>query len=122
VLYFFPGPIIKVFTNDKQLIDECTHVTRIVFMALPLLGIYNVSQQAFPSIGKAAQTFIIAIVRPAVFLLPSVIILPHFWQLDGVWLSFPASDTLTFLLAAVLMIPLIRQFRKAAATANATTP
>jgi len=121
VLYFFPEPIIKVFTNDKQLIDECIHVTRIVFMALPLLGFFNVSQLTFPSIGKAAQTFIVAIARPAVFLLPSVIILPRFWQLDGVWLSFPTSDTLTFLLAAVLMIPLIRQFKKAAATQSAAT-
>jgi Na+-driven multidrug efflux pump len=118
VLYFFPGPIIKVFTSDKQLIEACTHVTRIVFVALPLLGFFNVGQLTFPSIGKAVQSFIVAIARPAVFLLPSVIILPHFWQLDGVWISFPVSDTLTFLLAAALLIPLIRQLRKAASIPN----
>ena len=37
------------------------------------------------------------------------------WQRDGVWLSFPASDTLTFILVMVLFIPIIRSFRKAAA-------
>ena len=122
VFYFFPEPIIKAFTNDKQLIDECVHVTRIVFMALPLLGFFNVGQMTFPSIGKAVQTFIVAVVRPAVFLLPLVIILPRFLKLDGVWLSFPASDFLTFLLVVTLIIPLIRKFRKAAAAENKRIP
>ena len=115
VFFFFPEPIISVFTNDKQLIDECVHVTRLVFMAMPLLGFFNVGQMTFPSIGKAVQTFIVAVVWPALFLLPLVIILPRFLKLDGVWLSFPASDTLTFLLVVILIIPLIRKFKKAAA-------
>jgi putative MATE family efflux protein len=122
VLYLLPGPIIRVFTNDKQLIDECVHVTRLVFLALPVLGFFNVGQQVFPSIGKAVESFIVAITRPVVFMLPSVLILPRFFNLDGVWLSFPTSDGLTFLLVVVLIIPLIRKFQKAAVIKNTETP
>jgi putative MATE family efflux protein len=116
VFYLLPGPIIRVFTNDKQLIDECVHVMRLAFLALPVLGFFNIGQQVFPSIGKAVESFIVALTRPLVFMLPSVIILPRFLDLDGVWLSFPTSDGLTFLLVVVLIIPLIRKFQKAAVT------
>jgi putative MATE family efflux protein len=122
VLYLLPGPIIRVFTNDKQLIDECVHVMKLVFLALPVLGFFNVGQQVFPSIGKAVESFIIAITRPVVFMLPSVLILPRFLALDGVWLSFPTSDGLTFLLVVVLIIPLIRKLQKATATEKTEKP
>jgi Na+-driven multidrug efflux pump len=42
-----------------------------------------------------------------------VLILPRYWQLNGVWLSFPGADVLTFLLTLALLIPLIRRFQKA---------
>jgi Na+-driven multidrug efflux pump len=112
VLYFFPGPIIRVFTGDARLIQECVHVTKTVFLALPLVGIFNVGQLVFPSIGKAFQTFLVALARPVVFMTPLVIILPRLFELDGVWFSFPGSDALSFLLVGALLIPLIRQFRK----------
>ncbi len=118
-LYLVPEPIIRVFTSDEQLIKECVHVARIAFMALPLVGLFNVGQLVFPSIGKAAQSFIVAIARPAAFLLPLVIILPQFLGLNGVWVSFPSADVLSFLLVVVLLIPLIRQFRKASAGEDA---
>jgi len=121
VLYLVPGPIIRIFTNDKQLIDEAIHVMRLVFLALPLLGIFNVGQQVFLAIGKVLESFIVAILRPAVFMIPSVLILTHFFAVDGVWLSFPTSDGLTCVLVVILLIPLIRRFRKAAATPNATS-
>jgi putative MATE family efflux protein len=114
VLYLFPDTIIRVFTSDQSLIEECTYVTRKVFLALPVVGFFSVGSQIFLSLGKAVESFIIAVVRPAVFLLPLVLILPRFLGLDGVWISFPSSDGLTFLLVTGLMIPLINYFRKAA--------
>jgi MATE family, multidrug efflux pump len=114
VLYIFPEPIIRVFTSDQSLIQECSDVTRMVFLALPVVGFFSVGSQVFLSLGKAVESFVIAVVRPAVFLLPLVLILPRFLGLDGVWTSFPISDGLTFLLVTGLMIPLINNLRKAA--------
>lgn len=113
LVYYFPGPIVRVFTSDVVLIEECTHVARLIFLAMPVVGIFAVGSQVFLALGKAAQSFVVAVVRPAVFLLPLVLILPRFLELDGVWLSFPASDTLSFLLVVALLVPLLRQFKKA---------
>jgi Na+-driven multidrug efflux pump len=92
-----------------------TYGARLAFLALPLMGLVMVSQMIFQAIGRAVQSFIAAIVRPIVFLIPAVLLLSHFWKLDGVFLSFPASDTLTFILVIVLLAPVINEFRKAAA-------
>jgi putative MATE family efflux protein len=113
-IFFLPGYIVRAFTSDAQLIEECTYVLKLAFMGLPLLGSYYVGSQAFLSIGKVVESFIIAVTRPAAFLLPLVLILPRFIGLDGIWLSFPGSDVFTFLLVSGFTISLIINFRKAA--------
>jgi Na+-driven multidrug efflux pump len=119
VIYFLPGPIISVFTSDGELIAEGTYAARLMFMALPLIGPLMVGSASFQAIGKAAQAFITALARPIGFLIPAVLILPRFLQLDGVWYSFPTADALTFALTVILTVPILRDFRKAAAAEQA---
>jgi Na+-driven multidrug efflux pump len=71
----------------------------------------------FPSVGKALQTFVVAISRPVAFMIPLLILLPRFFGERGVWFSFPGSDLLTFILVLSLLIPMISQFRKTATIA-----
>ena len=66
----------------------------------------------FQSTGKATQSFVTAVARPFLFLLPVIFILPRFLQLDGVWLAFPISDVLTGILTLILLIPQIRELRR----------
>jgi putative MATE family efflux protein len=116
VLYFIPEPIIKIFSTDPQLVATGTFAAKLIFLSMPLMGFVMVGTTSFQSIGKAVQAFITAIARPVVFLIPAVMILPRFLQLKGVFLSFPASDALTFVLTIILITPIIREFRRAAAT------
>ena len=67
------------------------------------------------SIGKAVQAFTTAIARPALFLIPAVLVLPLILGLDGVFLSFPTADALTLILTIILIIPVIREFQRNAA-------
>lgn len=115
VLYFFPEPIMRVFTSDEQILTTGRYASQLVFLSLPLMGAMMIGQLIFQAIGKAKQSFITAIVRPIVFLIPLVLILSRLWGLDGVFLSFPMSDALTFILVVVMISPIIAQFRKAAA-------
>jgi putative MATE family efflux protein len=119
VLYFFPEPILRIFTNDEPLIEMGVHASRLVFLSMPLIGGVMIGQMIFQSIGKALQAFIAAIVRPVVFLIPAVLLLARLWQLDGVFLAFPMSDVLTLLLVIALLSPIINHFRKAAAAKKA---
>jgi len=112
VLYFVPEPFIHIFTTDNELIALASYAAKRVFIALYLVGFIMVGSLIFQSVGKAAQSFVTAISRPFLFLIPLIFILPRFLQLDGVWLAFPIAEALTFLLTLVLLIPQIREFRK----------
>jgi putative MATE family efflux protein len=118
VLYFFPGVFIRIFTTDYMLISMASHAAKRIWLAIYLVGSIMVGSMVFQSIGKAAQSFITAISRPALFLLPLVLILPQFLQLDGVWLAFPITDALTFTLVMALLIPQIRMLRRMDASAK----
>ena len=76
----------------------------------------------FPSIGKVWPTLVITTVRPMLFIIPIALILPRFIGINGVWTSFPGSDTLSFLLTLGFLIPLIIKFRKAAADRKPVIP
>jgi Na+-driven multidrug efflux pump len=97
------------------LIDTAAYAAKLMFLSLPLMGAINLGIQMFQAIGKAVQAFITAVGRPLVFLIPLVYIMSHAWELDGVFLSFPAADVLTFILIILLITPVIRHFRKEAA-------
>jgi len=110
-LYFIPEPFIRIFTADNELIALSSYAAKRLFLVLYLIGFMMVGSLVFQSIGKAKQSFVTSISRPLLFLIPLIIILPQFLQLDGVWLAFPIADALTFLLTLALLIPQIRELR-----------
>jgi putative MATE family efflux protein len=111
VLYFSPEPFIHIFTNDTDLITLASYAAKRIFLAMPMIGFMMIGSLVFQSIGKAKQSFITAISRPVLFLIPLIFTLPRFLQLDGVWWSFPIADALTVLLTLSLLIPQIRELR-----------
>jgi Na+-driven multidrug efflux pump len=114
LLYLIPGPVFHIFSTDPQLVSAGIHASRLVFFSMPIMGFLMVGSTSFMSIGKAVQAFITAIVRPIVFLIPVVFFLPRFLHIEGVFLSFPCADMLTLGLTVILLLPIIKEFRKAA--------
>lgn len=112
VLYFFPEPFLRVFTNDVELIDVSVYAAKRLFLVLPLIGFMMVGSIIFQSIGKVIQSIVTSLARSALFLLPLILILPRVWGIDGVWWAFPITDVLTLLLTAALLIPQLNYFIK----------
>jgi putative MATE family efflux protein len=115
LVYLFPGPLLRIFSSDTELVNTGIYAARLAFLAMPLMGLVMVSQMIFQAIGRATKSFTAAIVRPIVFLIPSVLLMSRLLKLDGVFLSLPTADTLTFLLMVLLMLPVINELRRAAA-------
>ncbi|MFA5308750.1 MAG: MATE family efflux transporter [Dehalococcoidales bacterium] len=113
VLIFIPGPIIKIFNTDPALVEAGAYASRLVFWSMPVMGLVMVGSTSFMSIGKAVQAFITAVARPALFLIPAAIFLPRMFGLSGVFLSFPTADAFTLVLTILLLIPVIKEFRRA---------
>ena len=113
IIFFLSAPIMRIFTQDSELISVGAYAARRIFFVMYFVGFQMVSQVIFQAMGKAMATFLATISRQLLFLLPLILILPKFWQLDGVWLSVPVSDTLSFLLTLGIFIPQIRKLKSA---------
>jgi Na+-driven multidrug efflux pump len=112
LLYFFPQPIVAIFTSDRQLTQLTVDAAKLVFLAIYVVGFMNIGSIIFQALGKAIPAFITSLARPVLFLIPLVLLLSHFLQTDGVWLAFPITDGLTCILTLVFLVPLTKQLRK----------
>ncbi|MFC2072702.1 MATE family efflux transporter [Chloroflexota bacterium] len=116
IIYSLPAPIFYIFTNDESLVTLGSHTAKIIFLVAYLIGFQMVGSVVFQALGKAVPTFLTAISRQVLFLLPLIFILPKFWQTEGIWLSFPIADGLSFILTLALLVPLLRALKKAELT------
>lgn len=112
VLYFFPQPIVRVFTSNAELTALTVSAAKLVFLSIYVVGFLNVGSTIFQALGKAVPAFITSLARTAVFLIPLIFILPQFWGINGAWLAFPITDALTCGLTVALLAPIIRQLQK----------
>ncbi len=109
---FFPAAIARMFTSDKDLTLLVIEGTQIVCIVFPIVGFQVVTSNFFQSIGMAKKAIFLSLTRQVIFLLPFLLIFPHFWGLKGVWYSMPASDFFSSLLALTLLIFQFRKFKK----------
>lgn len=96
ICQIFPRTIIRMFTGDSDLIDIAEHGMRLILLFFPLVGFQMVSSSFFQSIGMAGKAIFLSLTRQLIFLLPCLLILPHYWGTDGVWGSIPVSGFYRF--------------------------
>ena len=112
VLFFLPEFVMKVFSDDAELIAIGVHASKYVFVAFFVVGFQMVGSIVFQSLGHVGKTFVTSISRQVLFLVPLLLILPRFLQTDGVWLAFPIADTLSALLVLFLILPQLHEFKR----------
>ncbi|SET02737.1 putative efflux protein, MATE family [Draconibacterium orientale] len=112
----FPGYIIMVFNNDSEVLYSiATRGLRLVILALPLVGFQVVASNFFQAIGKAGLSMFATVFRQIIMLIPLIYILPGFFDIDGIWISYPVADTMSALVVGFILyrewkrLPLIVQ-------------
>lgn len=103
VAMLFPRMIAGMFTDDAALIDFSIVGIHYTMLVLPLVGCQIVIQNFFQAIGKAKISIFLSTTRQLVLLVPCLLILHQFWGLTGIWASIPLTDTLAFLLSAIVL-------------------
>ncbi len=110
-ILLYSDKLMSIFTNDLALINLGAYAARRIFFLVYLVGPIIVTNVTFQALGKAGHAFLVAFSRSALFLLPSVLILPRYLGLDGVWFSFPCTDLLSFMLVFALFWPQFSRLR-----------
>jgi len=110
--FFFPAIFARAFTTDKSLIARAAHDMPIYFLTYPIIGFQIVTTSFFQSIGIVKKSIFLSLSRQLIFLLPLLILLPHFFGTDGIWYSIPCADLLATFTTAYLLYDQIRTFKK----------
>ena len=106
---FLPGPAAAMFTNDPELKGLAVHGMRLMNIMFPIIGFQIISTNLFQCLGMVKKSVFLSLSRQLIFLLPALYLLPLAFGIEGVWLSYPASDVLAFTCTVILIIRLIRQ-------------
>ena len=113
-----PRLLASLFTTDEELISLAATGMRLSFIMFPLIGFQMVATNLFQSLGMASKAIFLSLSRQLLFLLPCLLLLPRifsaFTSLDGswgVWFALPASDLLSAIVTAILLIRQLRSFR-----------
>lgn len=109
---FPPQLCVRLFTTDATLIGIAANALRITGCMFPIVGYQMVTTNFFQCIGKVKVSIFLSLSRQLIFLLPMLWLLPHFFQLNGVWFSMPTSDLLASIVTAWVMIRYMRMFKR----------
>jgi putative MATE family efflux protein len=116
VMMLFPAAVIGLFNrDDKALLTLGTHAIRLSIVMMPLVGFQIVSASYFQAVGKPKMAMLLMLSRQLLLLIPAVLILPHFFGLDGVWVALPTSDFMASLLTGLCLTIELRRLKAHAA-------
>ena len=107
-----PRQAVGLFTNDPELISFATHGIKTMNIAFALVGFGMVSGNFFQCLGMVKKSIFLSLTRQLLFLLPFIYTLPIWFEQNGVWMSFPISDSLNIIVSAILIINIFRKFNK----------
>lgn len=108
----FPRQLASLFLNDPALIESTARTLSLATSMFWLVGFQIVATTFFQSIGQVAKSIFLSLTRQVLFLIPLLLALPTEFGIDGIWLSFPASDILAFAVTATLIFLQFRSLRK----------
>ncbi|HPE69299.1 MAG TPA: MATE family efflux transporter [Thermotogota bacterium] len=122
ILLLLPTQLMKIFTTDEELIRQGVHAIRLLVISFPVIGFQVVGASLFQAIGKALPSLFLSMSRQILFLIPLVLVLPRFFELTGVWISFPLADFLAFGITLYMVIREIRHFHRKMETDTGVAP
>jgi|WetSurMetagenome_2_1015567.scaffolds.fasta_scaffold09436_5 putative MATE family efflux protein len=113
VVMFFSEHIVQFFEKgNDELLYIGSRALRIYLLMLPFLGYQIVNAAYFQAIGKAKNAMILTVTRQILFLIPAILILPHFFSLDGVWMAGPVADGMSAILSGIFLYNEMRILKK----------
>ncbi len=107
-----PAPVIHIFGAGPELTAKAVRAFHFVVAAFPLVGAQIIIGHFFQSIGHAGKSIFLSLCRQLLFLIPMLALLPQWWELDGVWMATPVSDTLSVITATAMLVYMIRKTKQ----------
>ena len=110
---FLAQPAVEIFTNDPVLIEKAARGLQKMNIVFPIVGFQMVTTNLFQCLGMVRKSIFLSLSRQLLFLLPCIYILPALLESEnGVWYSFPISDTVSALITGIFALGLLKKLAK----------
>jgi putative MATE family efflux protein len=115
VLMLFPGEFAALFLSNRPglsaeelatnqfVLQHTPFAMRLVFAATPIIALQLIGAAYFQAVGKAIPALLLTLTRQGFFFIPLILLLPHFFQETGVWISFPIADVLATVVTGIYL-------------------
>ncbi len=114
VIQIWPNQIVGLFSKGDVALTQLTvHAMRTFFALLPVIGIQILCANYFQAVGKPLQSTLLSLSRQVLLFIPLLLILPHFWGIDGVWRTGPIADAISVLLTITIILFEMKKLPKA---------
>ena len=109
IIAAFAEPIIGWFRADDQVIAIGRLALLYVCAVMPFMAYSTFVNQLYQCLGYKLPATVLASLRQGICYLPLIFILPHFLGLQGVQMTQPGSDLLTFFICIPFQIVFFRK-------------
>jgi putative MATE family efflux protein len=99
----FTGDLMSIFTTDTQMIEIGVKALTIGLCTFPFVASQMVAVSFFQTIRRPRVSMIISLTRQLLFLMPMLIILPHFIGVTGVWWSMALADVASVTISWIML-------------------
>ena len=108
----FAPQVVAIFSDNPELLAVTVPAMRIMLATMFLIGPSVMFITAFQGLSKGTMALILSLVRQFIFFVPLLYLLHYLLGLNGVWLSLPASDILSFTVTSLVIYREYRRQRK----------
>ena len=96
-MVMFPGVVASIFNDDPVLGEKVVHALPLFMTGMLIFGLQRACQNMFVALGQAKTSLFIALLRKAILLIP-----PHWFDVDGVFLAESCADFTAATLCTVI--------------------
>ena len=105
------GPLSQVFVGyDQELYELTKHAVRMFAFSFILAGVNIFASSFFTALNNGGVSAAISFMRTLVFQIVSVLVLPLFFGLDGIWYSITVEEILAFCVSLLFLIIKSRKY------------
>ncbi|MEH7452657.1 MATE family efflux transporter [Gottfriedia acidiceleris] len=111
IVYIFKIQVLCFFTSNSAELSIGALILTAQLISSVFNGFTGLFTSIFQASGEGLATGIMSITQGVLFI-PVIIILHHFYGLNGIIWSLTLTEGITFIMGAILMIPYLRKLKK----------
>lgn len=111
IVYVFRVPVLGLFTSDPRVIQVGLTILAAQLISSVFNGFSGLFTGIFQASGFGAQTGVMSTIQ-GTFFIPVVLLLHHFYGLDGLIWSMTITEGIAFVAGAVMIVPYLNKLNK----------